>query len=147
MKFIPAGEIIGDAHQVRAVTIAKSPQIPDGEYQFVDMYCNDPLCDCRKTMIQVLHNGTNVATINFGWEPHSFYEKWMGSGSSDNSMPKMAGATMDITSVNRLSPDGILGLFNALLDDTWVTVFKRHYKLVKSKLSEKHKGKSRRGNT
>jgi hypothetical protein len=146
MKFIPAGEIIGDAHQVRAVTIAKSPQIPDGEYQFVDMYCNDPLCDCRKTMIQVLHNGTNVATINFGWEPHSFYEKWMGSGSSD-SMPEMAGATMDITSVNRLSPDGILGLFNALLDDTWVAVFKRHYKLVKSRLREKQKGKPRRGNT
>lgn len=80
MKFIPAGEIIGDAHQVRAVTIAKSPQIPDGEYQFVDMYCNDPLCDCRKTMIQVLHNGTNVATINFGWEPHSFYEMKNGWG-------------------------------------------------------------------
>lgn len=136
MKFIPAGEIIGDAHQVRAVTIAKSPQIPDGEYQFVDMYCSDPLCDCRKTMIQVLHNGTNVATINFGWESHTFYEKWMGSGSSDKSMPKMAGATTDITSVNRLSPDGILSLFNALLDDTWVEVFKRHYRLVKSRLRQ-----------
>jgi len=147
MKFIPAGEIIGEEHQVRTVTIAKSPQLPDGEYEFVDMYCTVPLCDCRKTMIQVLHNGTNVATINFGWEPHTFYAKWMGLESSDKSMPKMTGATIDITSVNRLSPVGILGLFNSLLDDRWVEIFKRHYRLVKSRLREKLKVKSRRRNT
>ena len=56
MEFIPAGEIIGDAHQVRTVTIRKDPLLPDGEYGFIDTYCADPDCDCRKTMIQVIHN-------------------------------------------------------------------------------------------
>jgi hypothetical protein len=41
MKFIPAGEIIGDTHQVRSVSIKQSPKLPDGEYNFVDTYCND----------------------------------------------------------------------------------------------------------
>ena len=41
MEFIPAGEIIGDAHQIRSVQIAQSPQLPDGEYSFIDMYCSE----------------------------------------------------------------------------------------------------------
>ncbi|MBF0202642.1 MAG: hypothetical protein HQK66_15340 [Desulfamplus sp.] len=83
MEFIPAGEIIGEAHQVRTVKIKQSPQLPDGEYSFVDTYCVDPECDCRKTMIQVMHNGKLVSVINYGWESATFYENWMG-GSSKN---------------------------------------------------------------
>ena len=79
MEFVPVGELIEDV-QVRTVTIAENPQIPAGEYTFVDMYCTDPSCDCRKTMISVLHNGTDVATIDFGWEPDAFYETWIGGG-------------------------------------------------------------------
>jgi len=30
MEFIPAGEIIGEAHQVRTVSIKQSPQLPFG---------------------------------------------------------------------------------------------------------------------
>jgi len=48
MEFIPAGEVIGKAHQVRSVRIAQSSQLPDEEYSFIDMYCSDPECDCRK---------------------------------------------------------------------------------------------------
>lgn len=36
MEFVPAGEIIGKAHQVRTVSITQSPQLPDGEYSFID---------------------------------------------------------------------------------------------------------------
>lgn len=31
MEFIPTGEIIGEAHQVRTISIEQSPQLPDGE--------------------------------------------------------------------------------------------------------------------
>ena len=135
MEFIPAGEVIGDEHQVRSVRIAQSPQLPDGEYSFIDMYCSDPGCDCRKTMVQVLHNGNLVSIINYGWESSAFYEKWMGSELDDNSFPPMAGATIDLSSPNKVSEEGILGLFNALLDEMWVAKFKRHYKRVKANIS------------
>ncbi len=139
MEFIPAGEIIGEAHQVRTVSIKQSPQLPDGEYSFIDTYCADPECDCRKTMIQVLHNGKLVSIINYGWEPSSFYENWMGSSAKDNSMPKMHGASIDITSPDLVSTDGMLALFNALLNDIWVAKFKRHYDDVKAAMSKRSK--------
>jgi hypothetical protein len=136
MEFIPAGEIIGEAHQVRTVSIKESPQLPDGEYSFIDTYCVDPECDCRKTMIQVMHNGKLVSIINYGWESSTFYENWMGSSAKDHSMPKMHGVSMDITSPDRVSTDGMLALFNALLNDIWVAKFKHHYADVKAVMSK-----------
>jgi len=136
MEFIPAGEIIGEAHQVRTVTIKQSPQLPDGEYSFIDTYCADPECDCRKTMIQVMHNGKLVSVINYGWESATFYENWMGSSAKDHSMPKMHGASIDIRSPDLVRRDGILALFNALLNDIWIVKFKRHYDEVKVAMSK-----------
>lgn len=139
MEFIPAGEIIGAAHQVRTVSIKLSPQLPDGEYSFIDMYCADPGCDCRKTMIQVMHKGELVSVINYGWEPAPFYEKWMGSSATENPISTMHGASIDITSPDLVSRGGILALFNALLNDIWIAKFKRHYKAVKN-ATEKEQG-------
>ena len=139
MEFLPAGEIIGEAHQVRTVSIRQSPQLPDGEYSFIDMYCADPGCDCRKTMIQVTHNGKLVSVINYGWESATFYENWMGSSARDNPMPKMQGASIDITSPDLVSTHGILALFNALLNDIWIAKFKRHYDEVKAAMSKRTK--------
>lgn len=139
MKFIPAGEIIGEAHQVRTVSIKQSPQLPDGEYSFIDAYCVDPGCDCRKTMIQVLHNGKLVSILNYGWDSAAFYENWMDSSAKDNPMPKMNGASIDITSPGLVSTDGILALFNALLNDIWIARFKRHYDEVKAAMSKSTK--------
>ena len=136
MDFIPAGEIIGAAHQVRTVTIAQSPELPDGEYSFIDTYCTDPMCDCRKTMIQVMHEGRLVSIINYGWESHEFYRNWMGSSEENHPMPEMHGASIDITSPDLVSPDGVLALFNTLLNEIWVAKFKRHYREVKSAVSD-----------
>jgi len=139
MKFIPAGEVIGEAHQVRTVRITQSPQLPDGEYSFIDTYCSDPGCDCRKTMIQVMQEGRLVSIINFGWEPAAFYQNWMGSSAEDNPLPEMHGASIDITSPNLVSMDGVLALFNALLNDMWIAKFKRHYGEVKAAVSKNSK--------
>jgi len=137
MEFIPAGEVIGEAHQVRTVSIVQSPQLPGGEYSFIDMYCADPECDCRKTMIQVMHNGKPVSVINFGWESDSYYENWMGGSAEDNPMPQMHGASIDITSPDLVSRKGILSLFNALLNDMWIAKFKQHYDKMKLAMAKR----------
>jgi hypothetical protein len=132
MEFIPAGEIIAEAHQVRTVKIAQSPALPDGEYSFIDTYCTDPGCDCRKTMIQVMHEGRLVSIINYGWESREFYRQWMGSTEERHPMPEMHGASIDITSPDLVSRNGVLALFSALLNEIWVAKFKRHYSEVKA---------------
>jgi hypothetical protein len=135
MDFVPAGEIIGALHRVRTVSIVHGPGLPDGEYRFIDMYCTDPSCDCRKTMILVVHEDKLVTIINYGWESPAFYRKWMGSLEDDDAMPQMHGASVDLTSPDLVSPDSVLALFNALLNDTWIASFKRNYKAVKAAVS------------
>ncbi|MBN2643723.1 MAG: hypothetical protein JXR78_18885 [Victivallales bacterium] len=136
MDFIPAGEIIGDAHQVRLVRIAQNPLLPDGEYKFIDSYCSDPNCDCRKTMIQVMHNKKLVSIINYGWETPAFYEKWLGNKEKDDPMPSMSGASIDINSPNLVDTEEMLALFNTLLNDIWIAKFKNHYKKFKAAIAQ-----------
>lgn len=133
MDFIPAGEVIGNAHRVRTVQIKDYPDLPDGSYSFMDTYCTDPSCDCRKTMILVLHEGEVVSIVNYGWEDPAFYEQWMGAD-QDEDMPPMHGASIDIASPDRVSPQGMLELVNSLLDEKWVSKFREHYTAFKSKL-------------
>ena len=85
-------------------------------------------------MIQVLHDGELVSTINFGWEQPAFYKQWIGL-SDDDSIPQMHGASIDITSPNRVSAESALGLFHALLNEKWIEAFKRHYSAVKTRLA------------
>lgn len=139
MEFIPAGEIIGNDHQVRTVAIALNPHIFGGEYRFIDTYCSESGCDCRKSMIQVLHNDKLVSIINYGWESAAFYKNWMKSDENDATMPSMTGASVDISSPNLVDPAGVLSLFNALLDDNWAAKFKLHYKKFKSVINKRSK--------
>jgi len=134
VNFVAAGEIIGEAHRVRTVGLRDSSQLPDGNYTFIDMYCTDPTCDCRKTMIQVMRDGIHVATINFGWESPEFYQQWMG-GELDELMPSLHGATIDVTSPNKVSTHGILAFFHALLDQKWIVIMQNHYNAVKTQLA------------
>lgn len=136
MDFAPAGEYIGDAHQVRTVGLRDSRQLPDGDYRFVDTYCTDPCCDCRKTMILVYRDDVHVSTINFGWESAAFYQKWMGNSHEDDMVVSMRGASIDITSPDKVSARGMLAFFQALLDENWIAKFKTHYSGVKAKLAE-----------
>ena len=96
MQFVPAGELIGNAHQVRTVGLRDSPKLPDGDYRFVDTYCTDPSCDCRKTMILVFRNDVHVSTINVGWESADFYQRWMGGAKdAEDTGVSMSGVSAD----------------------------------------------------
>lgn len=77
--FVPAGEIIGAKHRIRTITITDDPALPDGSYSFIDHYCTDKTCDCRKAIIQVYHQNEHVSTVTFGWENKKFYTDWMGT--------------------------------------------------------------------
>ena len=61
-----------------------------GEYAFVEFYCADLNCDCRRAFIQVIgrdHQDRVLASINCGWETESFYRERMPY---DPDAPRMA---------------------------------------------------------
>ena len=68
------------ARETRSVTVPQRQDLPEGEYGFVELYCNQPGCDCRRVMIHVLRPETGWskvwATISYGWESLDFYRKW-----------------------------------------------------------------------
>ena len=74
------------ARETRSVTVTGQPDLPDGDYGFLELYCNEPSCDCRRATISVLRPETGWsrvwATISSGWESVDFYEKWK-SGPDD----------------------------------------------------------------
>lgn len=72
--------------EVRCIHLQPAPGVPltsglsAGEYAFVEFYCEDLNCDCRRVFIQVLarHQQDQVlASINYGWEEESFYRERM----------------------------------------------------------------------
>ena len=54
--------------------------LPAGEYGFLELYCNEPTCDCRRVLFQVCRADRPnkvLATINYGWESEDFYAQWL----------------------------------------------------------------------
>ncbi|MEX2580057.1 MAG: SEC-C metal-binding domain-containing protein [Verrucomicrobiales bacterium] len=130
--FAPAGEILGPECQVRSIVLADDPRLPDGEYTFVDTYCTDPACDCRKTIIQVMHDDRLVSLVNFGWERPKFYLRWLGPAADRDLAAEMSGLSIDIASPDRVSREGMLVLMNHLLDDRWISMLKDHYRRIRA---------------
>jgi hypothetical protein len=67
------------ARETRSLKVPLGAPLPHGDYGFIELYCNEPGCDCRRVTILVLrpHTGWKVwASISYGWESMDFYQKW-----------------------------------------------------------------------
>jgi hypothetical protein len=113
----------------------KGLSLPPGEYGFFEWYCEDPKCDCRRALLQVIspqRPGEILATINFGWESAAFYDKQMP-------WEKDAGREITSASLDPLNPNSELA--EALLegfrdyirhDSFYPQQLRRHYEMFKS---------------
>jgi hypothetical protein len=85
------------APETRSLTVTGRSDLPDGDYGFIELYCNEPDCDCRRVTIVVLrpHTGWKVwATLSYGWESLDFYQKWSSAPGPLDPAP-MAGPYLD----------------------------------------------------
>lgn len=64
----------------RLIVSDTSMGIPMGIYAFIEFFCVDPDCDCRKTSIQVIDEAskTVMASIHYGWESEEYYTDLFG---------------------------------------------------------------------
>ncbi len=129
------------ANETRGVRLQK-PQsgLPAGDYGFIELYCVDPECDCRRVLIQVRSSErpeTVLATINYGWEDEAFYTRWLGGNSND--AHDMAGATLDPLNPQSEYAGALLRLFEAVVlqDAAYVERLKKHYLLFRSKIRKR----------
>jgi len=127
---IAAGETLG------LIMRPDSPILPGGRFVFLEHYCGNPNCDCRRVRLEVCSPdapGKVLATIVWGWEFVEYYAQW----------------TLDLESAEwivagYLDPDGAQSDYaEAFADfvrhavvhrDDWDATFARHYGMFKDRL-------------
>ena len=117
--------------ETRSATMRDDPHLPDGDYGFVEFYCDDPACDCQRVIIEVISRRTEKAeaTISYGWGTLRHYEKWIGDRATAK---QMVGLSLDpLHPQSRYAP-ALLKLFEWVLQDkAYEARLKQHYALMK----------------
>ncbi len=123
------------AAETRTAQLSGDTEIPDGEYGFLELYCNEAGCDCRRVFIQVISPGANneapLATINFGWESEAFYRDWVHVSEDDDIVAVMEGSSLALAEQSELAPH-FLELFESMTEDpAYVNRLRQHYELFR----------------
>ena len=128
------------ASETRSVTVSDKEDLPDGEYGFIEFYCNRPQCDCRRVLVVVLRPETGWkfwAVINYGWESVEFYKRWAGAPASDRSQWK--GPFLDPMSEQTAYAPALLKLFKFILRSPgYAERLKKHYQLFRTAVDEEY---------
>ena len=127
------------ARETRSVTTNEHPDLPDGEYGFLELYCNEPGCDCRRVIIDVLRPETGWskvwATIGYGWESPEYYGKWEGAGEPI----ELKGPYLDTLNPQSEYSPALLDLFRMLIESPeYVDRLRRHYQTFKESIDREH---------
>ena len=106
--------------------------LPAGEYGFVEFFCNEVGCDCRRVMLLVVREdakGRVLATISFGWEDPSFYDRW----SLDPEIGEdLVGPFLDPLAVQSSHAPALLELSRLVVSDpAYVERLRRHYRMFR----------------
>jgi len=130
------------ARETRSVTVTHRQDLPEGEYGFLELYCDEPGCDCRRVTIDVLRPETGWseiwATISYGWESLDFYRKWGGAASDPI---EMKGPYLDPLNPQTKYSSALLNLFRFLLQSPdYVERLQRHYQMFRDSV-EKGRGR------
>ena len=122
-----------------ALDPAWKPGLPADEYAYLEFYCDDLQCDCRRAFLQVISKGQPgkvFASINYGWEKESFYRKrtpW----DPDSARGTVRGELDPINEQSEFAGD-FLDLFRrVVLDEPYRLRLRRHYRLFREELARR----------
>jgi hypothetical protein len=130
--------------ETRSVRVHGRPGVPDGEYGLFEFYCDQPGCDCRRVIFQVIAGPPvlrNVATINYGWESAEFYSEWSGIPELGQ---EMEGASLEPFGEQSPYSRALLDLVRELLEDeAYVDRLKEHYRLFREEVARRAERRQR----
>jgi hypothetical protein len=120
--------------------------LPPGHYSFLEMFCNERGCDCRRVFFYVVCSFRKdpQAVIAWGWDTPEFYANWLGI--DDPTMIKeLKGPALNLASpATSLAPHLLDLVKNVLLrDERYVERVKRHYRQFRARIDGKSMPHSR----
>src|SRR5712692_7468066 len=120
------------SRETRTITVfpASKLAVPAADYQFIEMFCDEPECDCRRVFFTVLSSMQDQiqAVIAWGWEERAFYTRWLGD-SNPRMAKEMQGPILNLASPQSENAKVLLELTRTVLlaDSVYVDRIKRHY--------------------
>jgi hypothetical protein len=129
------------AKEIRVITIFKEShlRLPPGEYALIESFCNEPGCDCRRAILNVVAKDLAgmQAVISFGWERRAFYVRWFGSNDpkviADLKGPALAAGQPQ----SSLAPLLLKVVKDVVLSDSaYVERLKRHYLMFRASVAK-----------
>jgi len=125
--------------ETRSVTVFpdSDTNLPAGNYGFLEMFCDEPGCDCRRVFFSVVSERTKdvEAVIAYGWENRQFYVDWLKDDDPDI-IKDLQGPVLNLCSPqSRLAP-ALLSLAQKVLlqDEDYIDRIKRHYRMFRDKI-------------
>ena len=115
--------------------------LPAGGYGFVEMYCNEPGCDCRRVYFSVLSisRARVEAVISWGWESKDFYRRWCKNFTpTAKEVADMKGPSLAALSEQSKHAPALLEFVRDVLlkDPAYVERIKRHYQMFRDKIEK-----------
>jgi len=111
--------------------------IPPGNYGFLEAFCNEPGCACRRVMWMVHREQqpNPVAVIAYGWGSARFYTNWFGQADPDI-IKEMQGPILNMASPQSPYAPAILEMMKLLVlnDKHYINRVKNHYTLFRNKI-------------
>ena len=123
--------------------------LPPGHYSLLEMYCDEPGCDCRRVMFSVFVSASRSveATIAYGWESRDFYARWMHEN-DPQMIRELQGPVLNLCSPQSARSPAILDLVRklALQDKQYVQRLKDHYRVFRETIDGKSGSGGRKKN-
>ena len=149
MAFAPFVELFPAiaAAETRSITLLRAGTVPAGTYGFLEAFCDDEGCDCRRVFLNVC-GGDNtppalrqahLATISFGWESKAFYRLWASFALPEDDLAELRGpALVRLARQSDYAP-ALLDHFKVVLEDkAYVARIVRHYKMFRAAVDQKN---------
>ena len=143
MPYVPFHEYFPEIaeREIRSFTVLEdSADLPAGSYGLVELYCDEPGCDCRRVIFTVISSaaGNTEAVISYGWESLEFYAEW-SSIPDPKTIKEMVGVALNpLAPQSDLAP-AILEMVRdvVLQDEAYVERLKSHYRMFKERIDSK----------
>jgi hypothetical protein len=125
------------AAEVRCIRTESSPDGPPAdEYAFLEYYCEDLNCDCRRVFFEVVGKSQPrkpLASINYGWESLAFYREKM-PWDPDDAKGVVKGELDPLNPQSDFSGFFLDMFRTVVLDEEYRARLKRHHQLFRAEL-------------
>jgi len=144
MPFVPFHDHFPEVaeRETRSIMVLQdaSPDLPLAEYALVEMFCDEPGCDCRRVMFYVVSSTKKdvEAVVAYGWESRRFYAKWLGDD-DPVAINELQGPILNLGSPQSELAPAILDMIEKVVlhDQTYVDRVKRHYAMFREQVDNK----------